>query len=181
MINKVKQEFEKRYGSGAALYTSPGRVNLIGEHTDYNMGFVLPGAVDKGIYAAIRPIEGAVSCLYSVDYDAETTLDLSGATAPEAQWAKYIYGVAQFLHTLHFVVLYGVHNAKLDMVLQDELSVVGSTREHLCVCFQRYVRAGFLARRTRCHRPNDRTQLRRRAMRNHGPVHLPAWPCRSGT
>ncbi len=95
MITRVKQEFEKRYGAGASLYTSPGRVNLIGEHTDYNMGFVLPGAVDKGIYAAVRPIEGAVSKLYSVDYDAEISLDLGGATAPEPQWAKYVYGVAQ--------------------------------------------------------------------------------------
>ena len=95
MITRVKQEFEKRYGPGASLFTSPGRVNLIGEHTDYNMGFVLPGAVDKGIYAAIRPIEGNVSRLFSVDYDAEISVDLSGGAAPEPQWAKYVYGVAQ--------------------------------------------------------------------------------------
>ena len=95
MITRVKQEFEKRYGSGASLYTSPGRVNLIGEHTDYNMGFVLPGAVDKGIYAAIRPIEGGVSRLFSVDYDAEISVDLRGGAAPEPQWARYVYGVAQ--------------------------------------------------------------------------------------
>ncbi len=95
MIDKVKQQFEKLYGNGATLYTSPGRVNLIGEHTDYNMGFVLPGAVDKGIYAAIRPVEGSVSRLYSVDYEAEISLDLGGATPPDEQWAKYVYGVAQ--------------------------------------------------------------------------------------
>ncbi len=95
MITKVKQEFEKRYGPDAALYTSPGRVNLIGEHTDYNMGFVLPGAVDKGIYAAIRPAAGPVSRLYSVDYDAEISIDLTGPEAPKEQWAKYVYGVAQ--------------------------------------------------------------------------------------
>jgi galactokinase len=95
MIDKVKQKFTELYGSGAALYTSPGRVNLIGEHTDYNMGFVLPGAVDKGIYAAIKPAAGNVSRIWSVDYDAEITIDLVGATPPEPQWAKYVYGVAQ--------------------------------------------------------------------------------------
>jgi galactokinase len=95
MIDQVKQKFAELYGSGAALYTSPGRVNLIGEHTDYNMGFVLPGAVDKGIYAAIKPATGTISRLYSIDYDAEISIDLSGVTPPEPQWAKYIYGVAQ--------------------------------------------------------------------------------------
>jgi galactokinase len=95
MIETVKLQFEKLYGAGASLYTSPGRVNLIGEHTDYNMGFVLPGAVDKGIFAAIRPVAGGVSRLYSVDYDAEVAVDLTGSVAPHPQWAKYIYGVAQ--------------------------------------------------------------------------------------
>ncbi|MDR2882634.1 MAG: galactokinase [Alistipes sp.] len=95
MIDKVKKEFAKRFGPGAALYTSPGRVNLIGEHTDYNMGFVLPGAVDKGIYAAIKPASGGVSHLYSVDYDSEVSVDLAGDVLPKPQWAKYIYGVAQ--------------------------------------------------------------------------------------
>jgi galactokinase len=95
MIETVKNQFVKHYGAGASLYTSPGRVNLIGEHTDYNMGFVLPGAVDKGIYAAIKPASGTASRIYSVDYDSEISIDLAGATAPEPQWAKYIYGVAQ--------------------------------------------------------------------------------------
>jgi galactokinase len=95
MITRVKEEFARLYGAGAALYTSPGRVNLIGEHTDYNMGFVLPGAVDKGIYVAIRPAEGAVSHIYSVDYDTEIILDLSASEAPAEQWARYIYGVVQ--------------------------------------------------------------------------------------
>ncbi len=95
MIDKVKKEFAKRYGPGAALYTSPGRVNLIGEHTDYNMGFVLPGAVDKGIYVAIKPASGPLSHLYSADYDSEVSVDLAGDALPRPQWAKYIYGVAR--------------------------------------------------------------------------------------
>ena len=54
MKNRVSQKFAEIYGQGATLFASPGRINLIGEHTDYNGGFVFPGAVDKGIVAAIR-------------------------------------------------------------------------------------------------------------------------------
>ena len=51
---QVSKKFSELYGEGAILFASPGRINLIGEHTDYNGGFVFPGAVDKGIVAAIR-------------------------------------------------------------------------------------------------------------------------------
>ncbi|MDR2912952.1 MAG: galactokinase [Alistipes sp.] len=108
----IGHEFERRYGAGASVYTAPGRVNLIGEHTDYNMGFVLPAAVDKGIMVAIRPAAGPLSRIYSVDYDSEITLDLHGGESgstksgstksgdvPNDQWAKYIYGVAQEMAT----------------------------------------------------------------------------------
>lgn len=91
---RVKEEFRKRFGGEAEIYASPGRVNLIGEHTDYNLGFVLPGAIDKAIYLAIKP-NGATNCrVYSVDYDTEISLDLDGEN-PEQHWAKYIYGVVQ--------------------------------------------------------------------------------------
>ena len=94
MITKIQEEFKKRYGDGALLYASPGRVNLIGEHTDYNLGFVLPGAIDKSIYLAIKPNDGTLSRLYSVDYDATVNVDMNGEQ-PKEQWASYIYGVVQ--------------------------------------------------------------------------------------
>ena len=49
MKTKILEKFKALYGDGAVCYASPGRVNLIGEHTDYNMGFVMPGAIDKAI------------------------------------------------------------------------------------------------------------------------------------
>ena len=95
MLQKIKTEFESRFGGDYRVYASSGRVNLIGEHTDYNLGFVLPGAIDKAIYVAIRPIEGEVSKLYSVDYDVQLDWALSGEAKPAEQWACYPYGIVQ--------------------------------------------------------------------------------------
>lgn len=94
MIDIIKKEFGKRFGGDCGIYTSPGRVNLIGEHTDYNLGFVLPGAIDKAIYVGIKANGAKNARLYSIDYDAEISLDLDGEN-PEQQWARYVFGVVQ--------------------------------------------------------------------------------------
>ena len=94
MVNKIKEEFKRIFGGEAAVYTSPGRVNLIGEHTDYNLGFVLPGAIDKAIYVAIKPNGKSGANVYSMDYDTQISLPLDGET-PDKQWARYIFGVVQ--------------------------------------------------------------------------------------
>ena len=55
-IEYVRSRFIKHFdGTTGAVYASPGRINLIGEHTDYNGGFVFPGAIDKGMIAEIKP------------------------------------------------------------------------------------------------------------------------------
>ena len=51
----VRKFFRDRFSATGAVYAAPGRVNLIGEHTDYNLGFVLPGAIDKAIVLEIKP------------------------------------------------------------------------------------------------------------------------------
>ena len=94
MKTQLQEKFKARFGEGASLYASPGRVNLIGEHTDYNMGFVMPGAIDKAIYVAVKPNGGKVCRLYSVDYDEAIELDMAGEK-PAQQWACYIYGVVK--------------------------------------------------------------------------------------
>ena len=78
MKTKIQEKFKAMFGDGASLFASPGRVNLIGEHTDYNLGFVLPGAIDKAIYVALKPNDGTVCRVYSLDYDEMVELDLHG-------------------------------------------------------------------------------------------------------
>lgn len=94
MIERVRSEFQKRFDGKPSIYAAPGRVNLIGEHTDYNLGFVLPGAIDKAIYVAIKPNKQKEAQIYSLDYDTQITIDLDGEN-PDEHWAKYIFGVVQ--------------------------------------------------------------------------------------
>ena len=77
------------------MYASAGRINLIGEHTDYNGGFVFPGAIDKAIMAKIAPNDTDKVRVYSVELDDYAEFGLNEADAPKASWARYIFGVCR--------------------------------------------------------------------------------------
>ena len=94
-IKIVKQAFADRFGGESAVYASPGRINLIGEHTDYNGGFVFPGAVDCGIVAAIHPNGTDRVRAYSIDLGESSEFGLEEKDAPAEGWAKYIFGVCR--------------------------------------------------------------------------------------
>ena len=91
----VERAFEERFGSEAQLFASPGRINIIGEHTDYNGGFVFPGAVDKGVVAAIRPNSENEVRIVALDLNEECRFGLEESDKPEASWAHYIFGVCR--------------------------------------------------------------------------------------
>ena len=91
----IEEKFKSLFGDNYMVYTSPGRVNLIGEHTDYNGGFVFPGAIDKGIYAAINPNGTNKVRAYSVDYEGQVEFGMNEEDAPQESWARYIFGVCR--------------------------------------------------------------------------------------
>ena len=95
MEEKIKKIFDAKFGGKGTLYASAGRINLIGEHTDYNGGFVFPGAIDKVIVADIRPNGTDRVHAVSVDMDNSAEFGLAEEDAPKAQWARYIFGVCR--------------------------------------------------------------------------------------
>jgi galactokinase len=94
----VEQRFNALFpGSGPLIVRSPGRVNLIGEHTDYNQGFVLPAAIDKAIYLAIGPRQDKDIHLFSIDLDQSFTCTLDLPEPAPEHWPNYPLGVVQQL------------------------------------------------------------------------------------
>lgn len=104
MKDKLRTAFTERFSSNPVFYASAGRINLIGEHTDYNGGFVFPGAIDKYIMTAIN-INGTDKVrLYSVDMDQYTEFGLREEDKPAEQWACYVFGVCREVIKRGFVV-----------------------------------------------------------------------------
>jgi galactokinase len=97
----VIDAFRRLYGSadGVRVFRAPGRVNLIGEHTDYNLGFVLPVALDLATYAATAPGAGGQLRIYSEDREESAAWPIAAIAtlAPRRHWTDYPIGVAQEL------------------------------------------------------------------------------------
>jgi len=100
LINRIRNEFSKRYGdNGDAVITrSPGRINLIGEHTDYNNGFVLPSAIDRAIYLEVAPGIDHRARVRSLDLDQTVEFDVGRPERSELGWANYLIGVVEQLN-----------------------------------------------------------------------------------
>lgn len=99
--NLVRKAFAERFGTseGVRVFRAPGRVNLIGEHTDYNLGFVLPIAMEMACFAAAAPAPGNRLRLFSANMDelVEVALDELPALRKRGHWSDYPVGVAQEL------------------------------------------------------------------------------------
>lgn len=93
----LKQEFLKRFGCDGMVYAAPGRVNLIGEHTDYNGGFVFPAAVEQSMTVVIHANGSDRVNLYALDLDATFTFSVADVQMPDSVHARYIYGVVREL------------------------------------------------------------------------------------
>jgi galactokinase len=99
--DRIKQSYFSHFGPAAPeprIFRSPGRINLIGEHTDYNGGFVLPASVDKAIYFALSPSEDNQVTLYAVDLDQTYSFSLDDLSRPTVSWPAYQLGVIDQLN-----------------------------------------------------------------------------------
>ena len=98
LVPVIAEKFRKHFPDKPLLVVSPGRVNLIGEHTDYNEGFVLPGATDKAVVFAVSPRTDEVCHLVSHDYDQEFRSEIGQFHRSPLRWPDYLQGVVdQFL------------------------------------------------------------------------------------
>ena len=95
MKTRIAEKFRTLFSTDGTFYASAGRINLIGEHTDYNGGYVFPGAIDKGILAEIKPNGTDKVHAYSLDYDEYVEFGLNEEDKPAQSWACYIFGVCR--------------------------------------------------------------------------------------
>lgn len=97
MVERIRRIFLEEYHTEPLLVRSPGRVNIIGEHTDYNEGFVLPAAIDKAIYVGVSARQDAEIHLYSEAYQERYMIRLPDLAPQERQWTNYVLGVVDQL------------------------------------------------------------------------------------
>ncbi|HEY6767866.1 MAG TPA: galactokinase [Candidatus Sulfotelmatobacter sp.] len=99
--SELKRRFEQEFGVAPEVFSAPGRVNLIGEHTDYNEGFVLPCAIGFTTEAAIAPRDDRKLVLLSQDFPGRFEFDIDNLPPVRLNaWCDYILGVAVVLHQL---------------------------------------------------------------------------------
>jgi galactokinase len=97
MKDITSHTFRRLFGNEPIVAFAPGRINLIGEHTDYQEGLVFPAAIEQGIWVAIQKNELASCRLYSTDYEEEFVFDINSFSPKKGHWANYIMGmVSQF-------------------------------------------------------------------------------------
>jgi galactokinase len=118
-LRRVAAAFESRFGRPpVAVSEAPGRVNLIGEHVDYNEGHVLPIAIDRTVMVAFAPRTDGRVRLHSLDFEQESAFHLERVgKEPEAPWSDYVRGVAWALHEA------GHRIVGLDAALQGDVPV----------------------------------------------------------
>jgi galactokinase len=103
-IQKLRDQFKTLFNSEPLLVRSPGRVNIIGEHTDYNEGFVLPAAIDKAIYIGIGKREDHLISLYAQDYKQSHEVDLASLAPTDKHWPNYILGMVDQLQKKGYTI-----------------------------------------------------------------------------
>jgi galactokinase len=119
-VSDLYHQFERQYGRQPRLFQAPGRVNLIGEHTDYNEGFVLPTAINYSTVVAGAWREDRVVRVCSLDFNEEFEFDLNHSASPQqGLWLNYVEGVARSLE------LAGREIKGADLLIKSEVPIGG--------------------------------------------------------
>lgn len=98
MEHVVKEKFIDVFSEEPVLVGAPGRINLIGEHTDYNNGYVLPAAINKKIVFAVKPGKGNTHKFYSLDLNDNEVIPIDEISKTDKQWVNYLLGVIAQIH-----------------------------------------------------------------------------------
>ena len=104
LLKNIVAKYKELYGGEPLQLRAPGRINLIGEHTDYNEGFVLPCAVSQAIYFAMDKRDDGKVCLNSYDFNSYCEFNINQKEAPKEQWASYLYGITQIIQQKGFKI-----------------------------------------------------------------------------
>lgn len=97
MKSALIQSFRHHFEAEPLVVFAPGRINLIGEHTDYQEGFVFPAAISQGIWVTIAKNNLAICRAYSLDFDQEFSFELGSMSPKKGYWATYVMGVCTLL------------------------------------------------------------------------------------
>lgn len=128
-MDAIRKKFEELYAKRPLIVVSPARVNLIGEHTDYNQGFVLPGAVDKKMIVAIAPNGTDTVQLFANEYSDSFSFSLSDITPKKKEgWTSYMIGVIYFLQQR------GCHVQGVDVLIDGNVPVGAGMSSSAALC-----------------------------------------------
>jgi galactokinase len=117
-LAELREDFVQRYGTTPQIFRAPGRVNLIGEHTDYNDGFVMPVAIQFYAYVAIAPRLEQRIRVHSRNFGESAEFSLAeNGEGPKGHWSDYVRGVARVLRG------YGIPVSGADMMIGSEVPV----------------------------------------------------------
>jgi galactokinase len=100
IVQEVNQKFNQLFPSTPIIVQSPGRINLIGEHTDYNNGFVLPAAIDKAAYIAIGKRLDDEIHLYAMDLEEHHQTTVTALQSSPGHWSAYLLGIVEQLRKI---------------------------------------------------------------------------------
>jgi len=92
ITDHISKKFSELFHERPVMYSAPGRINLLGEHTDYNDGLVLPASINKSIYFAVKKTTTGKLRIYSSDYSDYFESNISGILKSEKHWANYLIG-----------------------------------------------------------------------------------------